>query len=91
MEKRDFSKWNSKRVEVDQAQDEPATVRLVLQKNIILNVKGPVTGIVYHFNRGGSVVAVDARDAPLMLEKKPSGACCSGTIGSPYFVLAEGR
>lgn len=85
MEERGTITMCSKRVEVI------TTVRLMLQKDLRLNIRGSVTGNWYHFNGGGSVLEVDERDAPAMLEKKPMSACCSGTIGSPYFLLVEGR
>jgi len=75
----------SKRVEVYK------TVRLQLRKDLRLTIKGSITGQAYYFDGGGSEVDVDERDVPVMLEKKPSRPCCSGTFGSSYFLVVEGR
>jgi len=95
MEKRSTNeRYSSKRrVKVEDApvKEETPTVQLVLQKNIKLNYTGKVTGNVYHFNGAGSVVSVDERDVPAMLEKGANRrSCCSGLKTSPYFMILGG-
>jgi hypothetical protein len=63
----------------------PETVRLVLLKNLKLNYTGPVTGKLYAFNGGGSVLPINVEDAEIMLAKR-GGQCCPGGSGpQPYF------
>lgn len=76
---------HNKRVEVYK------TVRLVLQKNVRLKIKGSVTGNEYVFDDAGAELDVDERDAPVMLAKRNMNPCCSGTYDSPYFIKVEGR
>ena len=70
MAKRDSFEHDNRWVKVED--DEPveelviediSTVRLVLLKDINLNINGPVTGIQYVFSRAGAEVDVDSRDA----------------------------
>ena len=60
-------------------------VRLVLTKNVILKIKGPVTGIEYIFNGAGSENFVNEMDAIIMLTKRNGQPCCSGSVATPYF------
>ena len=60
------------------------TVRLVLQKDVVLTYTGKITGNVYVFNRAGSQLDVDKRDAEIMLMRKGSPSCC-GSQPTPYF------
>ena len=63
----------------------PETVRLVLLRNLKLNYTGPVTDKLYVFERGGTELDVDRRDAEIMLAKR-GGKCCPGGSGAqPYF------
>jgi hypothetical protein len=98
MEKRSYSIDKSERVkvsdeeispspstEVVETKKAPETVRLVLLRNLKLNYTGPITGKLYVFNGGGSVLPVDAEDAQIMLAKH-GGDCCPGGSGpTPYF------
>jgi hypothetical protein len=59
-------------------------VRIVLQKDVVLNYTGAITGRLYVFDRAGSIVPVDERDAEVMLEKARIESCC-GTVSSPTF------
>ena len=59
-------------------------VPLQLQKDLILNITGPVSGLQYLFEGSGSIVYVADEDVEKMLMKK-SGAGCCGTPPSPYF------
>jgi len=64
------------------------TVQLVLQRNLKLKYKGPVTGKDYFFSGAGAIVDVDKEDADIMLEKR-GGTCCEGsgsTAPQPYFI-----
>ena len=63
----------------------PETVRLILLRNLKLNYTGPVTEKLYVFERGGTQLDVDRRDAEIMLAKR-GGQCCPGGSGpQPYF------
>jgi hypothetical protein len=87
MAKRSVDEGNSIGLEVGQAEvvDTPAsTVRLVLLRNVRLNIAGPVTGQMYYFLGAGSYADVDALDAPGMLTKRSASSCCTGET-SPYF------
>ena len=64
----------------------PKTVALQLQINCILKTQGSVSGNLYVFGGAGSIVDVDERDAPKMLEKSLGRPCCSPEA-SKYFVL----
>jgi len=89
MESRSFDGSDSERVKVsdkkvEKKKEEPIksrqseTVQLVLQRNLKLNYKGPVTGKKYFFSGAGAIVDVDKEDAEIMLEKR-GGACCEGS------------
>jgi hypothetical protein len=99
MEKRSYSIDKSERVEISDEEVSPSpsveakvvkskspeTVRLVLLRNLKLNYTGPITGKLYVFNGGGSVLPVDVEDAQIMLAKH-GGDCCPGGSGpTPYF------
>ncbi|MHA2085430.1 MAG: hypothetical protein ACXADW_21810 [Candidatus Hodarchaeales archaeon] len=95
MEKRSSSKRDSKRVKVSDEKlsvnKAPETVRLILLKDLKLNVIGKVTGKRYHFSGGGSQLDVDKQDAEIMLKKR-SGVCgnCPSSVGpTPYFEIIE--
>lgn len=98
MEKRSTDDRSSKRVKVieeitfgeENAESPQETVRLRLLKSLKLNYKGPVTGNIYVFSGGGSIVEVDALDAPKMMEKKDNKACCPNSVGpQPYFEIVR--
>lgn len=91
MAKRSSDEGNRIGLEVGQAEvfveEAPASpVRLVLLKNIHLNILGPVTGQLYQFIGAGAYVDVDAADAPGMLAKRSKSSCCTGET-SPYFEI----
>lgn len=97
MEKRSDSEWDSKRVEVsDKKVEEPKkitqeTVRLVLLRDLKLNIIGKSTGKLYRFYGAGYQLDVDSNDAEEMLKKR-SGACggCPSSIGpTPYFDIIK--
>lgn len=68
----------------------PTVKQLVLQKDLVLKVVGPVTGDTYVFTGAGSVVDVDERDAPGLLEMVSSHGCCGSFGSSTYFTLVGG-
>jgi hypothetical protein len=88
MAKRSYTVDKSERVKVSEEKIEPKapeTVRIVLLRNLKLNYTGPVTEKLYVFERGGTVLDVDKRDAEIMLAKR-GGQCCPGGSGpQPYF------
>ena len=95
MAKRKLIIDNSERVDIsdeevspspsEEAPKAPETVRLVLLRNLKLNYTGPVTGKLYVFDGGGSVLPIDVEDAQIMLDKH-GGQCCPGGSGpTPYF------
>ena len=71
--------------------DEPIieTTKLVLKKNLKLNTVGSETGNIYHFGGAGSVVDVNNRDVPKMLEMGLGGRCCGGSTSTPYFEVVR--
>jgi hypothetical protein len=91
MAKRSENVWHSGRVNVEEesVKEIPkTTVRVVLTKNKIVNYTGKITGNRYTFNGAGSVVEVDERDVPVMLEIGINqNSCCSGLKTSPYFQI----
>jgi len=101
MEKRSVSERDSKRVEVSDKRVEEKvtkqesanseTVRLVLLRDLKLNIIGKSTGKLYRFYGAGYQLDVDSNDAEEMLKKR-SGACggCPSSIGpTPYFDIIE--
>lgn len=70
--------------------DEPAItfVKLVLLKNVKLNVTGKVTGTIYRFSGAGAIVDVDERDMEFLLNRVRQ-SCCSGNMPSPYFEIVR--
>ena len=69
----------------EEAPKAPETVRLTLLRNLKLNYTGPITGKLYVFSGGGSVLDIDVEDAQIMLAKH-GGDCCPGGSGpTPYF------
>ena len=60
---------------------------VMLQIDCNLKIRGSVSGKDYFFPGAGSVVDVDERDVPKMLEKALGRPCCSPTP-TKYFVLA---
>lgn len=97
MESRSSYGSSSERVKVseEEKKEEPKvvkqssqTVQLVLQRNLKLKIKGPVTGKEYLFPGAGAIVDVDEKDAEIMLQKR-GGTCCEGsgsTQPQPYFI-----
>jgi|32_taG_2_1085360.scaffolds.fasta_scaffold142281_2 hypothetical protein len=98
MESRSFDGSSSERVKVseEKVEEKPKvvkkqsseTVQLVLQRNLKLKYKGPVSGKEYFFSGAGAIVDVDEEDADIMLQKR-GGTCCEGsgsTAPQPYFV-----
>ena len=89
MEKRSSDERDSERVKVVK-EFVPKTVRIVLARNKIVNTYGSVTGNRYSFPGAGSILSVDERDVPTLLEKGAGGtSCCSGVPTSPYFELVK--
>jgi len=78
MEKRRNTDWTG----------ELETVRIMLMKDVILNYTGQVTGNLYIFNRGGSVLDVDKKDAEKMLMRTEQRSCC-GSVSTPYFEIVR--
>ena len=96
MEKRSSNEWDSKRVEVVKGKKKPVrkktvpkTVRIVLLRRKNINTIGTVTGRMYSFRGAGSVLDVDERDVPSLVDKGVGGtSCCgSGLPSSSYFRL----
>jgi len=55
-------------------------VKLQSQMDARLLYDGLVTGKHYEWQRAGSIVVVDAQDAPYLLEKKLNAhSCCGGS------------
>lgn len=71
--------------------EEPKTVRLRLLRDVILNIDGPITNKRYSFNRGGSEVDVDEKDAEIMLRKVAGGCdnCPANSGPQPYFEIVN--
>lgn len=102
MAKRDFNERNGDRVETVEGKVEetqqyvsfdlpgPVVQQIVLLKDVTLNVTGAVSGTVYTFYGAGSVVDVDVRDVPGLLEKKNLRSCCGVDGPTPYFSLVGG-
>ena len=67
------------------------SVKLQSQMDAHLFYDGQVTQRHYEWERAGAVVAVDAMDAPFLLEKKINRqSCCGGsTINTPVFLVVE--
>ena len=79
MEKRRNYDWTGEQLE---------TVRIMLMKDVLLNYTGQVTGNLYIFNHGGSVLDVDKKDAEKMLMRTEQQSCC-GSISTPYFEIVR--
>jgi len=96
MESRSSSERDSKRVKVSDTKVETKkesseTVRLILLRDLKLNIIGKSTGKLYRFFGAGYQLDVDSKDAEEMLKKR-SGACggCPSSIGpTPYFEIIE--
>jgi hypothetical protein len=88
MAKRRSSEWVSVLEDIEEEVPEPETVKLVLLKNLVLNITGPITGKVYHFSGPGSTLDVDKYDAEIMLKKRRTTPSCCGGYPSPYFDIA---
>ena len=95
MAKRSYNVDKSRRVDIsdkevspspsEEAPKAPETVRLVLLRNLKLNYTGPITGKLYVFDGGGTVLPVDAEDAHIMLAKHGGDCCPKGSGPTPYF------
>lgn len=65
-------------------------VKLQLTQPLRLNYTGPVTGKVYCFDGGGSIVDVDKADADVMILKMTTGGCCENPFPpQPYFEIVR--
>lgn len=88
MEKRNIN-YGKSIVKEDQVEPQPPA-GVWLRSNFpgILHTSGSITGNRYTFNGGGSVVEVDAKDAPGLLLKTYGGVSCCGSNSkpSPMFV-----
>lgn len=93
MAKRSVDERDSERIETKKSKVEVSeTVRLVLMKNVNLNILGPVTGKRYSFSGAGAQVDVDKSDADLMINKISTSRCCDGSgVGkpTPYFEIVR--
>ena len=92
MESRSDNKSERERVDVSDKKKplQSETVDLVLQRDLKLKIKGPVSGKQYLFAGAGAVVPVNKEDVDKMLEKS-GGMCCEGSgVNAPqsYFVKA---
>jgi hypothetical protein len=78
----------TKEVAVEQPAPKPYNsiyVRLQSMVDARLLYDGRVSGEHYEWAKAGSVVAVDARDAPYLLEKRiKSQSCCSGSDNAVF-------
>lgn len=86
MEKRSFSEWDSlleDDVEVITQVEPPTGVWLQSNYPDRLIVNGSVSGKRYEFPRSGTVLEVDAEDAPEMLTKMFGGHSCCGSGAKP--------
>lgn len=74
----------------DEHRVEPSGVRLQSQYPGVLNATGSITGNVYRFNGGGSILEVHQDDVPELLGKTFGGySCCgSGAVPTPMFIRA---
>ena len=97
MEKRSINKWDSimkddEFSEEDQVKlESPTSVWLRSQYPDKVIAVGSVTGNRYVFDRGGSEVLVDSRDAPEMLGKiHGMNPCCGRAIPMYYFTEVGG-
>jgi hypothetical protein len=63
------------------------TVLVILQKNLIMKVRGKVTQNLYVFNGAGSQINVDKRDVEGMNDINTSHISCCGGQSSPYFEI----
>lgn len=62
-----------------------STVKLQSMMDAHLSYDGLVTGKHYEWVRAGSVVAVDADDAPALLEKRiVAQSCCNGSNNAVF-------
>ncbi len=95
MAKRSYNVNKSERIEISDEEVSPSpseeapkaseTVRLVLLRNLKLNYTGPITGKLYVFSGGGSVLPIDVEDAQIMLAKHGGQCCPNGSGPTPYF------
>lgn len=74
---------------IEAEESEPETVRLVLVRNLTLNIRGAVTNRLYRFSGAGAVLDVDKQDADIMLTKRGAKACCGGSASPIYFTIAQ--
>lgn len=65
-----------------------SSVKLQSSLDARLLYDGQVTGKHYEWQRAGSIVAVDAMDAPYLLEKRiKSQSCCSGSDNAVFQIV----
>ena len=92
MAKRSNDEWNGElEEEIIEEIKAPELVPLMLMKDLRVKIRGSITGKLYIFGGGGSIVNVDKEDVEKMLTKM-SGKCgnCPGSVGStPYFSIAR--
>jgi hypothetical protein len=78
------------KVEVEQPATTPYNSSVKLQSLLDARViyTGLVTGKRYEWNRAGSIVAVDAADAPSLLSKRiKSQSCCNGSDNAVFQIV----
>lgn len=74
---------------------EPITIKAIVKLQNQLDARlfytGQVSGKSYIWERAGSIVPVDAQDAPKLLEKIiNTNSCCNGSsTGQPVFIVVE--
>jgi len=76
-----------KRVKVTTKQKQ--TVRLVLVRDMKLNIWGPVTRKLYTFNGAGHQQDVDKEDAEIMLKRRGYRSCCGGQASHYFNIVSE--
>ena len=76
-------------IEFDLAQEGYPSKPVRLTKNVIYNYNNTVSGLTYTWNGAGTVVDVDERDIPHLLNKPLRKGCC-GDFPTPYFEVLEG-
>lgn len=61
------------------------TVKLRLNLPLQLNIKGDVSGDMYHFAGAGDEQPVSLVDVPGFLARYSGKSCCGGNSSLPYF------
>ena len=85
----DNSKWvkEPEVIEIELRQSRFPSTSFVLMKSLKLNITGAITGYKYTWDGAGSVVDVDNRDVPAIMNRAVRKTSCCGTVPTPYFVM----